>query len=363
MVRILSCLAVFVSVAASAGCAESPPSGPVGYINIPLTATGAGGETYHLPLRTGLTLGQSGLAGIFYLDDQAGSGSGSSSGSTATSQTIEVLPGDYSVGLVDPAGDTTIWPLTRIQPDGTTDLVLGTLDIQPTITVTDQQTTPLVIRFHLGTPEPIRFGSGAVDVSILIDQSAATIFEFGLSVPFALTSVVVGDNAPAALAARLPAQGDSPDGYAVTLHTTGQWSRVNSSRVCVPVAGSDSIGGNLGLNELVLESQPMGSQDLCIEQVGPQQASLTMSFSRLGAGNSPLLSDLGDRQYAFSHSFEIDVAADLFNGSTLDLRPLSPGIQAGVLLTAGIIAQTASGFDTWYTVNEAGTSTLSFRGY
>src|SRR5689334_16765858 len=104
MRRSSSCLAMFVCVAASAGCMQSPVSAPTGYIAIPLTAPGAGGVTYRLPPAAELALmhGSEVVANV-PLDGNA------------RSLTVEVDAGDYGILVFDPSRDpsNTVWPLIR----------------------------------------------------------------------------------------------------------------------------------------------------------------------------------------------------------------------------------------------------------
>lgn len=69
-----------------------------------------------------------------------------------------------------------------------------------------------------------------------------------------------------------------------------------SDVVCAPVSASISATGNQGFVELVAEAPPTDFEELCIQQIGPQQAMLEMSFFRNGTATTPLLSDLGDQQ-------------------------------------------------------------------
>lgn len=357
MVRSLSCLTAFVLAVAAAGCAQAPASELTGYVNIPLIASGAGGVIYRMPPNTQLNLSQGGqLVDIFSLDDNA------------ASQTLEVPPGDYGVSLTDLAGDTTVWPLTRVNPDGTTQVVQGLLAISPTISVADHQTTPLVIRFQVAAIGPITFQVGAIDVSVEVDETSATAFDFTITGPSLATDFVfVGPNAPAALAPRLPALNDSGDRYAVTAHTTGPWSFVASNFVCAPVSASVSAAGNQGFVELMAEATPTGFDQLCIQQVAPGEAFLFMSFFRQGPAATPLLSDLGDRQYFVGHDFSAEVAADVFDGFTLDLRPLSGAHPASLFVFGDISTETTAPdgnttFDTWYQLDEFGDATVTLTG-
>ncbi|HEX3481982.1 MAG TPA: hypothetical protein VHT91_43510 [Kofleriaceae bacterium] len=337
------------------GCAEDPASGSAGYITIPLTALGAGGAIYRMPPNSQLNLSQSGqLVDVFGLDDDA------------TSQTLQVRPGDYSVSLTDLAGDTAVWPLTRVNADGTTETVSGVLDLSSTISVVDQQTTPLVIRFHVAAIGPITFQVGAIDVSVAVDETAATAFDFTIT-GRSLTAgfVFVGADAPAALALRLPALDDAGDSYTVTAHTTGPWSFLVSNLLCAPVTATVSATGNQGFVELMGEATPTGFDQLCLQQVAPHQVFLFMSFFRQGPAATALLSDLGDHQYLVGHDFSAQVAADVFDGFTLDLRPLSGTHPASLAVFGNISAQSpdATSFDTWYQVDEFGDATVTLTGH
>lgn len=356
MARSLSCLAVFIVAAAGAGCLQAPASEPTGYIIVPLIAPGAGGVTYRMPPNSVLQLNQPGLGFGIGLDPDA------------TSQTVEVPPGDYSVGLTDPAGDTTVWPLTRVNPDGTTETVPGLLDLTPTISVANHQTTPLVIRFHVAAIGPITFDVGAIDISVEVDETPATAFDFTItSSSLSAGFVFVGANAPAALAPRLPAQDATGDSYSVTAHTTGPWSLVTSNFVCAPVTATVSATGNQGFVQLMGEATPTEFDQLCLQQAAPHQVFVFMSFFRQGPAATPLLSDLGDRQYFVGHDFSAFLTADVFDGFTLDLRPLAGAHPASLSVFGNIsaVASTPDGgttFDTWYQVDEFGDSTVTLTG-
>ena len=146
----------------------------------------------------------------------------------------------------------------------------------------------------------------------------------------------VGPNAPGALAPRLPALNDSGDRYAVTARTTGPWSFVTSNFVCAPVSASVSAAGNQGFVELMAEATPTGFDQLCIQQV-------------------------------VGHDFSAEVAADVFDGFTLDLRPLSGAHPASLFVFGNISTETTvpdgnTTFDTWYQLDEFGDATVTLTG-
>lgn len=356
MARSLSCLAALLFVAGGVGCAEAPASGPTGYLTVPLVAPGAGGVTYRLPPDSVLVLERAGNIEAFGI------------GGDERSQTVEVASGDYNVSLIDNAGDTTVWPLTKLNPDGTTETVQGVIDLAPTLTVVEHQTTSLVIRFHVAAIGAISFDVGAIDVSVEVDETAATGFDVTITAP-SLTAgfVLVGAHAPSALPPRLPALFATGDGYSVTAHTTGPWSIVTSNFICAPVTVSVSATGNPGWVNLVAEAPPADVTSLCIQQAGPQQAFVFMAFFRTGGPTTPLLADLGDRQYFFEQDVSAQIAADLFDGFTLDLRRLSGPHPASLFVFATIATPRVdppnTAFDTWYQVDESGNATVSLIGH
>jgi hypothetical protein len=340
--------------AGSVGCTEGPAPESIGYLSIPLTASGPGGATYHLPPVTSLFVSGVGFFGSFSLDDDA------------AVKTVKIPPGNYSVFLSDANGDATVFPLMRENADGTFDTVPGTLDLTPTITVTENETTALVIRFHVPIVGPITFAVGSVDVSVAVDETAATSFDIELSVHELTTSfVTVGDTAPTELAPRLPATGDTGHSYVASMHTTGPWAFVFTGTVCVPVTGSVHAGGNQGFADLVAEAPPTGEQQLCIQQVTPEQAFISLSFFAAGTPTTPLLSDLPARQFFVNHGiFFPQFDAMLFDGTTLRLKALE-GLHTASTTVAGSIGaevDTPDGGTTiefWQSFGESGTGTIT----
>ncbi|HEU4727238.1 MAG TPA: hypothetical protein VFT22_05105 [Kofleriaceae bacterium] len=349
----LSLAAVLFAATGSVGCTEAPAPESVGYVSIPLTASGGGGATYHLPPFTSLLLSGAGFFGSFSLDDD-----------TAV-KTVKVPPGDYAVFLSDGKGDSTVFPLIRENADGSFDTVPATLDLTPAITVTENETTPLVIRFHVPIVGSITFAVGSVDVSVAIDETAATSFDIELSIHEATTAfVTVGDTAPAELASRLPATGDTGHSYVASMHTTGPWTFPAAGAVCVPVAGSVHAGGNQGFADLIAEAPPSGGEQLCIQQLSPEQAFISLSFFASGTPTTPLLSDLPARQFFVNHAIFPQIDARLFDGTTLRLKALEGIHTANTAVTAAISAEvdTPDGgttFEFWHAFEESGTGTIT----
>jgi len=353
MIRSLSCLAALVFVAGG-GCVQAPASEPTGSIAIPLTAPGPGGATYRLPAMTALVLTQGVVSTTFSLDGDA------------ALQTVDVAPGAYQVNLTDAAGDTAIWPLTRLRPDGTSDTVQAALDLVSTITVADHQTTSLVIRFHVPMLGTVAFSS-SVDVSLEVVEIPTTAFHFALSAP-ALSPlfVVVTPDAPDALRSRLPTPSTTGDGYALTAHVVGPWTFRFSDTVCAAIVATRLATGNPGFVELVAEAPPTAADQLCIQQNAPGDAIVTMDFFRQGPALTPLLSDLGDREYFVGHSVGFTLAANLLDHFALDLSPLSGAhaLRVGVFGDVSVVTTTpnSTATTTWYAVQENGDATVTVTG-
>jgi hypothetical protein len=340
-------------VVAGAACTGGRTSEPVGYINMQLTAPGPDGSTFRLPSGTELLLNGSAFSGFFSLDDDA------------ASQTLAVPPGNYSVALIDGAGDTTVWPLTRDNADGTSDTVSAVLDLIPAITVAENQTTSLTIRFHVGQVQPVTFGRGSVYVSVEVDGSASvTSLRVVLSAPaLSIQSADIGTTAPPELAPRLPGAGGMGDSYVATMQTIGSWSLLRPDTVCIQVTGSATAAGNSGFVNLVDEAPAPGSGTVCIQQLLPNFAFVETDFFRQGTASTPLLSDLSDRDFLISHGVIASINANLFDGTTLHLEALAGTRSASMLVNGAIFAtiDTPSGpaFDSWYQLNEAGDGTVS----
>ena len=332
------------------------PAAPesLGHIAIPLSAPGPGGATYRLPPDTLLFLSGVGFFGRFSLDGDA------------PSLTVDVPPGDYSVSLSDSSGDTTIWPLSRQNPDGTSDIVPATLDLTSMITVTKDRTTSLVIRFHAAGIVPITFSLGSVDVTVVVDETPAS-FDFEFEAPaLTVASAVFSATAPAALASRLPATNDTGDRYVLHAQTTSQWSMVQSDVVCAQVNLSIEAGGNQGFIDMVTEAPASGNEQLCIIQGQSPFAQISATVFHEGPATTPLLSDLGDHPYFITHALDSFIEGNVFDGRTLHLEALAGAHSAPMHLFAEIVAEIpdANGgttFDSWYlyNANGAGTTTLT----
>ena len=342
---------LFVAVG-TAGCTEATAPESLGHLAIPLAAPGSGGVTYRLPPNTLLFLSGAGFFGRFSLDHDD------------PSLTVDVPPGDYAVSLSDSDGDTTTWPLRRQSADGTIQIVPGTLDLTSMITVTKDQTTSLVIRFHVAGIMPITFSLGSVDVTVVVDETPAS-FDFEFEAPsLTVASAVFSDTAPAELASRLPATGSMGDRYVVHAHTTSPWSMVQSDVVCAQVNLSIDAGGNQGFIDMVTEAPASENEQLCIAQAQSSFAQMFTTVFHEGPATTPLLSDLGDHPYFISHGLDSFVEGTVFDGRTLHLEALAGAHSVPMHLFAEIVAEfpDASGqstFDHWYLYNANGTGTAT----
>jgi len=339
---------VFAAVVGTA-CVERPV--PLGTIEVPLTAPGPDGGTYRLPFDTILFLDAPGFHGGFGLEGDA------------PSKTFEVAPGDYALSLVDRAGDTTVWPLTLEEPNGLTTTVETNLDLPATLHVTENETTEVVIRFHVPHLETITFAVGTVDVTVAVDDTSATSLdiEVGMDATRVLTTSVAppGPSAPPALRTRLPATGDPGDRYLVRAHVVGPWAIARESVACAPARVSIDAGGNPGFVNLVAEAPP-SIQPLCIQQDAPGRAEVSIIFTRQGAALTPLLSDFSALQYVINEGFFAVVDADLFDGRTLRLDTLAGVHVVQFVMFGEITAQIGTRSDgspvtdKWYDLGEGG---------
>jgi hypothetical protein len=342
-------------VAGIVGCVEAPRSEPVGYVSIPLTATGASGAIYHLPPGSQLLLTNSSFTGAYSVDGDG------------DQLTAVVPPGGYSVFLFDNAGDTTVWPLTRDNPDGTTETVPGTLDLTPTITVVENQTTSLVIRFQVAATGPITFGRGSVGISVEVDETTPALDIDIDALRLSVQQVDIGETAPAALAPRLPGPGGSGDIYQLHLHTAGVWVARDPHTICTTVTASVEASGNAGLIDLVAEAPPSGGEQLCIDQLPNGFALMSMGFNRQGDASTELLSDLGSAPYIVVHGISVTIQGEVYDGRTLHLEVLFGAHDLNMLVHGAIFATEDSPFgpifQSWYQLNESGAGRLTFTAH
>lgn len=333
-------LAALVSLSVmGVGCTEEPASESVGHVTIPLTAPGSDGAIYRLPPNTSLFLSNGPFFGSFLLDGDA------------SSLTVDVPPGDYFVSMFNSDANGTSWPLLRQDPDGTTQMVSATLNLTRTLSVRENETTSLVIRFQVGGVFPITFATGSVDVSVAIDEITATSLTFELTATtLDVSDVQIGEMAPAALAPRLPSVGPSGIQYRVTLQTTGPWALASPQQVCAPVVATQQATGHPGFIDLIAEAPPHESAQICIFQFG-SFAEIWVSFSRFGDALTPLLSDLEGTEYLVDNFLALDFEVDVFDGKTLHLQRLLGTRPAFSFISAGVATLEGNQFNSWARVS------------
>jgi hypothetical protein len=257
----------------------------------------------------------------------------------APSLTVDVPPDLYSVSLFNAAGYTTTWPLTRQNADGSVETVQATLDPLPQITVVENQTIPLALRFHVALAGPITFTHGSVHAFVEVDETAATSFQFVISSPSlsALTAEVTPD-APAALGPRLPTVGSTAH-EALTAQTISPWFAEGTGAVCAHVSASVDASGDGEFGDLLAEAQSSDQAFVCIAQIAPQRTAIRFSTFRAGPATTPLLANLGASNYVVSYTLASEVPADTFDGTTLHL-----GAIAGSRATTVSVIATLSAF-------------------
>src|SRR5262249_30720471 len=153
-----------------------------------LVATGSGGAVYRLPAGTQLRLSKLGFSDRIALD------------ADTTSVAIDVPPGDYNLQLVDAHFDVpSPWMLERELGDNTPATISATLSMPSTIAVVADQTTDLVLRFTVATGEVIEFTQGQIDVTVEVDEAAATAYDLSFNQTVTLSELDVTADAPAEL--------------------------------------------------------------------------------------------------------------------------------------------------------------------
>jgi len=348
MTRLSSVSVVFLSVAfGAAGCAEAPEAIQVGEIAVPLTATGASGAVYRLPAGTALSLFDDPVTASFPLDGDT------------PSITVRVSPGTYSALLFTPSGIPMSWPLIRQNADGTTETVPATLDPIPPVTVVENQTASLTVRFHVASAGGITFQTGSVQVGVEVDDVPP--FELTIDIP-SLTTTFVGttDATPSALAPRLPALGSTGQRYRVVARTTGPWTIASELSVCAPVTTEINAAGQGQFTDLLAEATGSTTVQLCLSQ-SATGVFLDLNFFRFGTPITPLLSDLTTQSVDVAYFVEAFVSGNVFDGTTLRLDGLA-GTRSGSGFLFGDIQALGSDttkLDRWFDFEEDGAATVS----
>ncbi len=336
----------------AAGCAERPVE-QLGHINVPLTAPGAGGTSYRLPSGTQLLLSSATYFGEFPLDGDA------------PSLTVNVPPDDYAVSLFNRAGYTSEWPLVRSNADGMTETVQATLDAPPTIRIATDQTTTLSLRFHVALAGPVAFSNGALDVSIEVDEAAAGAFEFQIAAPsLTVTLAAPTEAAPFDLAGMLPVVGSADQRYVVTAQTTGPWYISQPDLACAPIAATVNASGDRQFGNFITEAYSSDGLTVCVQQLAARLAQVSVFFQRAGAAVTPLLASFGDHSYSALYGIAAAVNDDLFDGSTLQLRPLEGSHPTTASLEGELgawitLPDRSQRRQRWFRMEASGTATLT----
>jgi hypothetical protein len=343
-------LGVMLAATTLVGCAEQEEQ--VGDVTVALTAPAADGSIYRLTPGTRASI----YGGTFY-DEYDLDGDGVLN--------LEVPLGVYQVELVHFDGYTTVWPLQRVELDGTIETVQATLTtVMPTaVTVVADAPAALVFAFQVEDVGTVTFAAGDLDVSIDVDELPADGTTTSMTGDLTASSVVITASAPTGLAPVLPAL-DQPVFFDMTVRTTGAWAQSAASGACVDVAVNGySTGPHEGFAALIAESaNGSTSAQLCISTFeGTSQASLLLVKS--GPASTAAFSAFGDNDYSFLSYAYVDLPGAIFVGDTLHLDELV-GVQTvpASLLTrvnarpAGTTGPRAR----WYTASFTGTMTFQF---
>ncbi len=315
-----------VSMMSGVGCMEGVAGGDgadgaMGQVVVPLVASGGDGASYRLPPGTQMILSKEG-----YLRQVAIDGDG-------PSLTVSVPPGDYLPPFVfDSAGHTTTWPLDRIEADGTTTRVEATLDPGAEFTVTEGETTSLTLQFHTKVAGVITFTLASVDVDIAIEEGAASSYRIemaGIGMSHFLNQEV-------AVLPDLPPFHD----LVVTAQTTSPWRLAGATTACadVRITWQSSEDQIRVIDEALDQAAP---HTVCVAQLAPQLAQLSLPHTRIGPPRTDLLSGFGTVRV--SSSFAVDLNVDVFDGTTLRLGALARIIQTSTQLGINFEGQREDG--------------------
>jgi hypothetical protein len=223
-----------------------------GHIEVALVAPGTGGVSYRLPAGTALSLGSEAFHAAFALDGDG------------TLASFDVPPGDYAPTLVHAQGYTSTWPLERTKADGSTDTVDAELSMPSLVTVTENQTTNLVIHFTVATSETIVFARGTLDTTVAVDQTTATSYRISIAVPeLDFGNATFGDAAPDALRSLLPSTPAALGMLRIDVHTSGPWSWTAPGQACAPIA-TDALSAPAGsYGDLVTKASGQTARSVC----------------------------------------------------------------------------------------------------
>jgi hypothetical protein len=329
-VNISMCGFVLVMIG-GAGCLDAAP-GSTGRVTVPLVASGADGASYRLQPGTRLLLNAPSYSREIPLDGDG------------PSITVDVPPGDYHPFVRDNLGRTTAFPLDRIAADGTVTLVEGTLELPAPFTVAAGETTAVTLRFHVAVSEVITFTLGAVAVDVAITETTATAYRIEL----AGLELDLEVDAPVSVLPELAPRHD----VVITAVTGAAWRIADPTTACATatVSWQTNLDQVDVFEEAIDEAVP---HELCITQFGPGFARIALALTRLGPPRSSLLARFS--AVRVTTVFSLDVAADVFDGTTLRLAALATIQPAAVGLGVNFESQLEDGaFQQLTRLREAG---------
>ena len=299
--------------AASVGCGRSPDKqGPerVGTLSAALATTGSDGATYTFPDSAYFTLFNGTWNGGFPLNG------------AETVRTQKLPVGSYTLGIVFPEGPMV---LVRTIDGVTSNVPAEWTDPQPvTFEILQDQTTPVVLHFHVEGLGDVTFANGTLELSVDVIKTQVTmpgsLFEVGTVNP---DSVTFADPA-ADYAPELAATIGTDYQQALIFAPTAGWTPVGFGGVCMDATVSSAIGSGVddGFSRRVLELQD-GIGEVCIYDYG---ASDFMTFYAYRSGPAPI----GQQSFLpASYNFQITMSGsigDVFDGTTLKQSLLETGM-------------------------------------
>jgi hypothetical protein len=244
---------MLVAAAACVGCAAEPETETSGTIAIALTSSDPTGAVYRLPDGARLV-----MSGGTYYDEFSLDGD-------ATFVRISVPPGDYGAELVHDTITGTQWPLSRTV-GGVTEVVTATLvtGMPAPVTITEDGQTNLVLRFTVPDVGVVTFAEGDLDVTLDVDEVAASQLTFAFEGNLDVTSVVQDPAAPAVIAT-LPQLGQLGLYFSIWAHPTGPWTKSSQTSACAPAAWNSFSAATTPLHDVIFESIiPDGVLQICV---------------------------------------------------------------------------------------------------
>lgn len=300
---------VLVAASVTSGCAEipAPEEESTGQIESALTATGADGAVYRLPVGSLLRL-ELGGAQVAELSLPINSDD--------ATYAFDVATGDYVATLHNETGwaNGTTWYLTREAPGSAPTLVPATLvSANPTpLDVQDGQTTPYEIRFQVPTAGEVSFSVGEVVVSTVVDEVDSVPTRFTLSGAITVTSQNLGGTP--AQQAELAAPSGTSGAVSVSVLRQGDFT-FGVDEACAPVmVGATSAPNGPLFNQVSQVTGGVGR--ICFAQTG----TFILQVQRDGTFIGPLADAA---TYYFSETVVGTLPATTWDGATLRLDLLA----------------------------------------